>query len=756
MKTIIITEKPSVAQDYRKVLKVQSQERNDGYIEGYSPVLQKEIIITWAVGHLVAISAPEVQNPEWGGKWSKDHLPMIPQPFKYEPNAGTKKQFNIVKSLYLRKDIGEIYYAGDSGREGIYIQALIRNQIFTTPPKITERVVWIDSFTEESILEGIRSAKPYSTYQPMIDSGYARAMSDWLIGMNFTEGFTLTCNKLINTGRVVTPTLAMIVNRQKEIDEFVKTYFYGVKTNETINWKAVEGSRFFESDLLYNENGFLKVEDANALCDEFNSDKTLTVEDVKTQKKTEYAPYLFNLADLQAQCSKTFKFSPAKTLSVAQSLYEKKYTTYPRTDARFLSTAMQKELKDKFGYDVPDRYVDDSKIEDHFAIIPTFAKGLEPISGDDLDVYNVILKRFQDILKPPFIYNAISVTYLHSNGERLFEAFRKVIQKGFKETFDEKEAQDIIEKDAPQKGAKITVDKFELRNMETNPPTAFTTGSLILAMEKAGKLIEDEELREQIKTCGIGTSATRADIIKKLEDKEFITVDKKQKIAPTEFGKSVIPIIAKFDETLVSPIKTADMEAHLKAIATSELPLDEYMKNIVEYVKTTTARILNDNTQSLANFNNPSGKVFDCPICGKKLLYSKYGWYCGDKHFTFNIDTCGHKMKESDLEDLLKKGKTKVYSMKNKAGKPFRAAIVIDKSSQYGTGMEFDNSEPKPSKTSKGKGSTAKSNGWGSSSSSSGTKSGSSSSGWGGKSTGSSSNSKPSTTNKGGGWSSSK
>ena len=320
MSTIIITEKPLVAQEYKKVLGVKPSEKTDGYVEGYSPVLKKDVIITWAVGHLIAISSPEMQNPDWGGRWSKEHLPMIPKQFKYEPQKSTYKQFKIVKSLYTRKDVERIYYAGDSGREGIYIQALIRNQIFKAAPKIDERVVWIDSYTEESILNGIRDAKPYAEYQPMIDSGYARAISDWLIGMNFTEGFTLTSGKLMNCGRVMTPTLAMIVNRQKDIDEFTKTYYYGVKADKFASWKAVKESRFYESDDLYNENGFLQEKQAKELVEECNQSRVLTVDNVKVTTKTEYAPYLFNLADLQAYCSKAFKISPANTLSIAQSL----------------------------------------------------------------------------------------------------------------------------------------------------------------------------------------------------------------------------------------------------------------------------------------------------------------------------------------------------------------------------------------------------------------------------------------------------
>ncbi len=696
MFTIFTTEKPSVAQDYRKALQVQSEERTDGYIEGYSPVLKKDVIITWAVGHLVAISSPEVQNPEWGGRWSASKLPMIPKDFKYEPTKDTYKQFKIIKSLYTRKDIEAIYYAGDSGREGVYIQALIRNQIFkNSPPKIEERVVWIDSFTEEEILRGVRAAKLYKDYLPMVDSGYARAISDWLIGMNFTMAFSITSGKTLNTGRVMTPTLAMVVKRQQEIDNFTKTYSYGIKAGEDIFWKAVKGSRYFESDDLYNENGFYKEADANALCAELNKDKKLTVEDVKVQQKTEYAPYLPNLTDLQAYCSKAYKISPAQSLSIAQSLYEKKFTTYPRTDCRFLSSAVAKDLKTK-GYDIPARYVDDSKVGDHYAIIPTFHGNPSSLSGLESSVYNFILKRFMDTMKPPFIYDAISVVYIHSNKERFFDGFRKIKQLGFKSGADE---EDESGKKIPEKGECISVSNFSLRNLETKPPVPYTTGSLVLAMEKSGKLVEDEELREQIKTCGIGTTATRASIIQKLQDKEFITVDSKQKIAPTELGKAIIPIVEKYDEALISPLKTADMEAKLNAIVTQEHSYDEYISEINSYVAETTKRILSGNKENLSSFggSSSSGKTFNCPHCGKPLKFGRYGWYCEDKDFSFSLDMFGHKMKESDLEDLLTKGKTKLYTFKWNSGKSSKARVILDSSKNSGTGFEFDNSVPKKS-----------------------------------------------------------
>lgn len=704
-KTIFITEKPSVAQEYRKVLKVSSDKKTDGFIEGHSPVIGKDVIITWAVGHLIAICSPEKQNEAWSGGWKKENLPMIPERFKYAPLANTFSQYKIVKSLYTRTDIDCIYYAGDSGREGIYIQALIRNQIFKSPPRIDERVVWIDSFTEEAILNGIKVAKPYADYQPMIDSGYMRAISDWLIGMNLTEAFSLTSGVTINVGRVMTPTLAMVVKRQEEIDHFTKTPYFGIRADNFANWKATKGSRFFESDYLYNESGFLRKEHAKKLADEFNSNKSLKVDDVKVQTKTEYAPYLFNLADLQAKCSKAFHISPAQTLEVAQSLYEKKFTTYPRTDCRFLSTAVATELKKTKGYDIPTRYVDDSKITDHYALIPTFQGDTNSLSDLENNVYNVILKRFTDILLPPYIYDAVSVTYLHSNGERLYEAFRLIKQMGYKEQAEkesEKESDDdtneaVVNKPIPQKGTIVSVNEFTIKEMETKPPVAYTTGSLILAMEKAGKLVEDEELREMIKTSGIGTSATRANIIDKLTKKGFITIDRKQKITPTDFGKKIIPLISKYDEALISPLKTADMEDRLNSIVQNEQTKDEYLNFIVNYVTDTTRNILSNNTDTIggrtASGASTSGEQYNCPCCGKPIKVGKYGWYCSsdDCKFRLGLEICGHKTKEKDIADICKKGRTSVYTFRSpKNNKEFRACLVLDKSSQ-GTKFEFSN-----------------------------------------------------------------
>lgn len=677
MSTIFINEKPSQSRDYLKILKLHTSGKTNGYYEGYSDVMKTNVIITWAVGHLIGICSPEKHNEDWK-KWSKEHLPMIPKTFKYEPIKDTASQFKIVKSLFTRNDIDCIYYAGDSGREGIYIQALIRNQIFKTKPSFDEKVVWIDSTTEQAILNGIKTAKPYSAYLDMINSGYARAISDWEIGMNFTEAFTLTSGGFKNTikvGRVMTPTLAMIVNRQKEIDNFVKTPYFGIKADK-ISWKAVKGSRFFESDLLYNESGFKKKQDAVDLLNEFNKDKHLTVDNVSVKKNTEYAPNPFNLADLQAYCSRVYKISPAQTLAYVQKLYETQLVTYPRTDSRYLSSAVQYELKGK-GYIVPDRYVDDKKITDHYAIIPTFHGNPSRISDNmESRIYYVIEKRFLDLMRPPFIYNTVSITYKHKNGEYFFETFRNVLQAGYKDSFDDDE-EEISTKPIPEKGLVIVVPEFTLNEMETKPPVAYTTGSLIIAMEKAGNLVDDADAKKILKESkGIGTSATRASIIEKLEKSEFISTDKKQKISATEKGMKLIPIIEKYDATLVSPMKTAEMEEKLFAISQNQMTQDEYIKSLNTYVTNTVKNILGSNTDRLDA--SSSHKTHTCPCCGETMKFGKFGWYCSCKYSLSNM-ICGHKMQESDLEDLISKGSTKVYSFKSKAGKTFKAKLVLNK-----------------------------------------------------------------------------
>ncbi len=637
MITVFITEKPSVAQEYKKVLGVTPNEKTDGYIEGYSKELNKDVVITWAVGHLIALASVEEQMEgrvmsaktlkENKKRWSKKNLPILPNNWIYKPNPSTYDQFKVVKKIYTRKDIEAIYYAGDSGREGIYIQALIRNQIFDKKPNFEEKVVWIDSFTKEAILNGIRDAKPYEYYQPMIDSGYERAISDWLIGMNLTQAFTLTSGSLVKVGRVMTPTLAMIVNRQREIDNFTPTDYYGINAELEVSyvlpkWKNKNKDREL---LLYNESGFLKEKDCKELISTLSG--KLVVSNVKVTRKKELAPLLFNLADLQATCSKLFHISPAQTLSIAQSLYEGKKITYPRTDSRYLTSAVAKDIS-RVGKSVSKKYVDDNKVTDHYALIPTnYNATLTNGSSLEDKVYDVIVKRFMAIFFPSYEYDAVSIEY--KDGEEYFYASGKnVIQLGFKELYGEK-VQTI---DVPKEGEVYQVIQYHVNPMQTQAPTSFTTGSLILAMEKAGKLIEDEELREQIKTCGIGTSATRSNIIEKLQQTDYITIDKKQKIAPTELGKSIIPIVEKYDSQLVSPEKTADMEQRLQDLVEQKTTRGKYNNEMVDYITSSVSTILENNNEKLvSNKSSSSGTLGTCPHCGGEIKKGKFGIYCTSK-----------------------------------------------------------------------------------------------------------------------------
>lgn len=672
---MFITEKSSVAENYCKTLGLISEtaewdkvNKSRGYIEGNSPVMKDNVIVTWAAGHLVSLCNPDKQNPDWGGNWSKDKLPMIPEIYKYEPILdidNKRKQYENVKAVYTRPDITAIYYAGDSGREGIYIQALIRNQIFKTAPKFEERVVWISSYSKPAILKGIEEAKTYADYQPLIDSGYARAIADWEIGMNFTQAFTLTSRQLINTGRVVTPTLAMIVNRQNEIDNFKKTYFYGIQA-DGVSWKAVEGSKFFESDLLYNENGFYRKDDAEKLMNECNQDKKLIIDNVEVKEKAEYAPLLFSLANLQTYCSKAFNISPAETLEIAQELYEGRYTTYPRTDTSYLDSKTQSELK-SHGYNIPNHYVNDSKVTDHYAIIPDInGNGLSgaaaSLSGIKRSVYQAIEKRFLDTMKPLFVYDAVSIRYKHSNGEFFFNAFRNVKQLGWREG----ENIDTVQTPVPSIGSVVPVTEFSIRNMETKPPVPYTTGTLVDAMDKVGRLVDDEEMRNQLKACkGIGTPATRADIIERLEKKGFITVDSKQKITPTDLGKAVVPMVAAFDETLVSPIKTAEMEMELDKMQNGEVTIDDYLNEVNEYVRETTAKILTSQNVTLGS-GGGSGKTYPCPKCKGDVVFGKFGWYCKDKcGFYPKQKVFGHELSDKAVEALLS-GKSAAFTVDGK------------------------------------------------------------------------------------------
>jgi len=598
-KSLLITEKPSVAMEFAKALKITTKRKN-GYLES------DKWIITWCVGHLVTMSYPEKYDEKLKF-WRLDTLPFIPEEWKYEIIPQVENQFNIVKKLMKREDIVEIYNAGDSGREGEYIQRLVFMMAKPNPNAKMKRV-WIDSQTEEEILRGIREAKDQSEYDSLSDSAYLRAKEDYLIGINFSRLLSIIYGRSLATkineerasisvGRVMTCVLGMIVSREREIRNFIKTKYFKIngEFGDDIEyfqaeWKVTEKSKMYESPQLYNETGFKKEEDAKDFIKSFEGEKA-RISELKKSKQKENPPLLFNLAELQNQCTKRFKIKPDETLEVVQSLYEKKLVTYPRTDARVLSTAVAKEISknlngiargfkdeevqsiikkmvdEKYSANlVKTKYVNDSKITDHYAIIPT-GQGYENYNGlTELqkNVYKVIVTRFLAIFYPPAEYNKIQVTVdIEDEETKTIETFncsgKVCINKGYlevlkpndkdkKSTKSEENVDNINKADQKieekqtdleilkklKKGQEIEIKNFELKEAETSPPTRYNSGSIILAMENAGKLIEDEELREQIKGAGIGTSATRAEIIKKLEKIKYIEINNKtQIITPT-------------------------------------------------------------------------------------------------------------------------------------------------------------------------------------------------------------------------------
>ena len=641
-KKLIITEKPSVAMEFAKVLKISTNRKN-GYIES------ENWIITWCVGHLVTMSYPEIYDEKLKF-WRLDTLPFIPKEWKYEIIPAVQKQFEIVKTLLQREDVEEIYNAGDSGREGEYIQRLVF-MMAKPNPKAKMKRVWIDSQTEEEIRRGIAEAKDLSEYDSLSNSAFLRAKEDYLIGINFSRLLSIiygrkVANEIkeekasISVGRVMTCVLGMVVSREREIRNFVKTKYYkilgefgGQEGSFKAEWKVNEKSKMYESNKLYNENGFKKEEDAKQFLLSLQGKKAIITE-IKKSKQKENAPLLFNLAEIQNECTKRFKIKPDETLEIIQNLYEKKLVTYPRTDARVISTAVAKVItknlnglakgfkneeiqgyihkmvEEKYSTDLTKtKYVNDSKITDHYAIIPT-GQGFENYNNlPDLQkcVYVLIVKRFLAIFYPPAEYNKVSVTIEVQNGEykEEFSSSGKVcLKQGYlevlrgkneveKSTLDEQNVENSKQESQNnleiltklKKGQIVDVINYEPKEAQTNPPTRYNSGSMILAMENAGKLIEDEELREQIKGAGIGTSATRAEIIKKLEKIQYIQINNKtQIITPTQKGEVIYDIVNNSMPDMLNPKLTASWEKGLDMVAKKQIKSDEFMEKLEKYI----------------------------------------------------------------------------------------------------------------------------------------------------------------------------
>ena len=678
-KALYIAEKPSVAQEFAKALKINGQ-RRDGYLES------QDSVVTWCVGHLVTMSYPEKYDIKYK-RWSLDTLPFLPREFKYEVIPGVQKQFEIVKGLLNREDVDTIYVCTDSGREGEYIYRLVAQMAGVRGKK--EKRVWIDSQTEEEIMRGIREAKDLSAYDNLSASAYLRAKEDYLMGINFSRVLTLrygnsvsnylnTKYQAISVGRVMTCVLGMVVRREREIRAFVKTPFYRVLSSIALEgenfegeWRAVEGSRYFQTPYLYKENGFKEKAYAEKLIQELSVSQPLqcTVEKIERKKENRNPPLLFNLAELQNVCSKLFKISPDETLKIVQELYEKKLVTYPRTDARVLSTAAAKEIYKNISglrnYEhtaeiaqhiieqgnyknlAKTRYVNDKQITDHYAIVPT-GQGLNVLRNVSLTaqrVYETIVRRFVCIFYPPAVYQKIGlVTKIQS--ESFFSSFKVLLDEGYLKvatnSFAKRKAADAMssvnragaagnegsEEEDPdtgknggnkaddsaedmacdtrllaalqnlKKGDILSVDSLSIKEGETSPPKRYNSGSMILAMENAGQLIEDEELRAQIKSCGIGTSATRAEILKKLCNIKYLALNKKtQVITPTLLGEMIFDVVNCSIRQLLNPELTASWEKGLNYVAEGSITEQEYMDKLEHFVRLRTRQVEDSNIQ---------------------------------------------------------------------------------------------------------------------------------------------------------------
>ncbi len=656
-KSLYIAEKPSVAREFAKALKINASNR-DGYME--SP----DAVITWCVGHLVTMSYPEIYDEKYK-RWSLDTIPFIPTEFKYEVIEGVKKQFQIVSGLLNREDVETIYVCTDSGREGEYIYRLVEQQAHVTGKR--RRRVWIDSQTEEEIIRGIKEAKDLSEYDNLGAAAYLRAKEDYLMGINFSRVLTLKYGNhvksylradkaVISVGRVMTCVLGMIVGREREIREFVKTPFYRVVANiplggrdSEFEWKAVENTKYFNSPLLYKENGFKEKKDALELIESLKAPLPVNacVLGIQKKKETKNPPLLYNLAELQNDCSKYFKISPDETLRIVQELYEKKMTTYPRTDARVLSTAVSKEIyknikglcnlemvkelaakvleTGSYKGIARTRYVNDKQITDHYAIIPTGQglnnfNSLNPVSAK---VYEVIVRRFLSIFFPPAVYRKIALN-VSVKEEQFFANFKVLEEEGYltavsfsftsKKSNKEKEDSDAEETGGSvdqgimeflehlKKGTELPVKEMQIKEGETSPPKRYNSGTIILAMENAGQLIEDEELRAQIKGSGIGTSATRAEIVKKLINIKYLNLNKKTQImTPTLMGEMIYDVVNNSIRPLLDPALTASWEKGLTLVAEGTITEEEYMKKLDDFVSRRTNIVKSLSNQSVLN-----------------------------------------------------------------------------------------------------------------------------------------------------------
>lgn len=764
-KSLIITEKPSVAREFARILGVSG--RNDGYIE------DSHYAITWCVGHLVEMVYPEEYDIKYK-KWKLEDLPFLPKDYKYNVIPSVSKQYDIVHKLLHREDIDTVYWAGDAGKEGQTIEENIR-RFGGVREGMKELRVWIDSQTEEEIKRGIAEARPMADYDNLANSGIMRTIEDYAMGINFSRVMSVKYGNLLNdaagtksytaiaVGRVMTCVLGMVVIREREIRNFVETPFYRVVGNFFDaeiegEWKAVEGSSYYASPLLYKENGFKEKTHAEKLIEDLTN-KTAVVKTVDKGITKKRAPLLFNLAELQAECSKRFKISPDETLQVAQDLYERKLTTYPRTDARVLSSAVAKEISKNirglrsfepvapFVQSIMEHglyknigkssYTDDSKITDHYAIVPTGqVNEYKSLTELQKRVYELIVRRFLSIFYPPAQYQTVKLT-IGIEKESFFAGAKVLKVPGYLEIAGRPDTKEKREKedgdgeennpknsaallklaDSLKEGDTAEVKEFLVKEGKTSPPKRYTSGSMVLAMENAGQLIEEEELREQIKGSGIGTSATRAEIIKKLVRIGYLALNKKtQVLTPEALGEMVYEVVNMTVPALLNPKMTASWEKGLDGITQGTVPMEDYREKLEEFIRKETVSMINENLTSqiagqirpLAGSNAKDMKArvkigVTCPVCGGEIETTPFGYGCSNYNkdgsgCRFAIGSiAGRELNDEEVKQLLSEGRTGVlkgFTSKNK--KKFSACLVMTKDEEGKPNITFDFSQNEP------------------------------------------------------------
>ena len=748
---LYIAEKPSVAMEFAKALGMNLGARKDGYVE------DGDNIVTWCVGHLVTMATPDTYDEEYK-KWELDTLPIIPAKYLYSILPNTKSQYQVVSKLLNRKDVTKIYYSGDSAREGEYIQRLVR-QMAGHNPNAEEYRVWIDSQTKEEILNGIKNAHTLDYYDSLSDSAYARAIEDWLVGMNFSRALSIKYARMISAaaglskaepirvGRVMSCVLGMIVERERLIRTTDTIPFYGIKADlgkgVEADWKITKGSKYENSgdDIRYKDTGLLKKDLTEDLIKTLNNGAVLEITEKKASEEKKTAPLLFNLAELQAECTKTFHISPAQTLEIAQSLYEKKLTTYPRTDARVLTTAICK-VYDKnikgigsfshlkgFADNVLNnnwqdklrtkktKYVDDAQVSDHYAIIPTGegSDAYNSLSGLEKDVFTLIAKRFLSIFYPEAVYDRLTLTG-KAEGETFTASFSAIKTEGYLEVagYEKKADAERLLAAASSLSGKIPAT-YSLKEGKSKPPSRYTSGSMILAMENAGKLIEDPELREQISGSGIGTSATRAEIISKLEKCNYICINKKnQQITPDKMGELIYDILYIASPNLLNPKLTAEWETGLQEIVDKKQTKDQYLATLNDYIREMVSEMKSkDCTEDVKKAIESLKKVYPdigktstmsngseelgiaCPDCGKPLMINAKGIYCsGYKDgckMTIRREVFYKELTDADLKGFMttaekapdgtitSKESAVKRGFKSKEGKKFDASLIMVK-----------------------------------------------------------------------------